>query len=221
MRVLIVEDNQALARNVASVFLSKGWAAETVASGEDADSWLATQRYDLVILDLGLPDMDGMEVLRRLRARKSRVPVLILTARDALPDRVTGLNSGADDYLGKPFELAELEARARALIRRGIGGEAAVLKHGRLTFDTALRSVRIDDERLVLPRREMNLLEILLTRRDQVVSKETLLEGLFGYDEEVGINAVEIYVHRLRKKLERAGVHIRTVRGIGYLLEKP
>jgi DNA-binding response OmpR family regulator len=221
MRVLIVEDNLALARNLASALGKKGWAVEIASGGDDGDAWLTTQRYDLVILDLGLPDIDGLEVLRRLRQRNSRAPVLILTARDALQDRVSGLNMGADDYLTKPFELAELEARAGALIRRGTGGTSAVLTQGRLSFDTASRVLRIDDEILVLPRRELNLLEMLLTRRDQVVSKEALLEGLFGYDEDVAPNAVETYVHRLRKKLEPAGVHIRTIRGIGYLLERP
>ncbi len=221
MRVLIVEDNLALARNLASAMNKKGWAVDIAGGGDDGDAWLATQHYDLVILDLGLPDIDGLEVLRRLRKRNSRVPVLILTARDTLQDRVSGLNSGADDYLTKPFELAELEARAGALIRRGTGGTAAVLTQGRLSLDTASRVLRIDDEILVLPRRELNLLEMLLTRRDQVVSKEALLEGLFGYDEDVAPNAVETYVHRLRKKIEPAGIHIRTIRGIGYLLERP
>jgi two-component system OmpR family response regulator len=221
MRLLIVEDNRALAENVASAFQAKGYAVDCVADGEEADAALHNQSYDLVILDLGLPALDGLEVLRRLRRRKSRVPVLILTARDALADRVQGLNLGADDYLGKPFALAELEARAGALIRRGVGGEAAVIEHGRLTVDTGARVARAGGATLELPRREFNLLEVLLARRGQVVSKEILLEKLFGFDEEVGINAVEIYVHRLRKRLEPVGVRIRTVRGLGYLLEKP
>lgn len=221
MRLLVVEDNQALARNVAQAFRARGHAVDCVADGEEADAALHSQGYDLVILDLGLPGLDGLEVLRRVRRRKSRVPVLVLTARDTVQDRVQGLNLGADDYLGKPFDLAELEARAGALVRRGVGGEAAVLEHGRLTFDTVGRMARVDGAALELPRRELNLLEVLLSRRGQVVSKEMLLEKLFGFDEEVGVNAVEIYVHRLRKRLEHAGVHIRTVRGLGYLLEKP
>ena len=221
MRLLIVEDNQALARDIQSAFQAKGYAVDRVADGEEADAALHAQGYDLVILDLGLPELDGLEVLRRLRRRKSRVPVLILTARDSVQDRVQGLNLGADDYLGKPFSLAELEARAGALIRRGVGGEAAVVEHGRLQLDTAARLARLDGAPLELPRREFNLLEVLLARRGQVVAKEALLEKLFGFDEEVGVNAVEIYVHRLRKKLEPAGVRIRTVRGLGYLLENP
>lgn len=221
MRLLVVEDNQALGHSIASAFRAKGHAVDCVESGEDADTSLRTQPYDLVILDIGLPDLDGLEVLRRLRRRKSRVPVLMLTARDGLEDRVQGLNSGADDYLCKPFALAELEARAGALIRRGVGGEAAVLTHGRLTLDTAARLCRVDGEPVDLPRRELNLLEVLLIQRGQVVAKQLLLEKLFGFEEEAGVNAVEIYVHRLRKKLEPAGVRIRTVRGLGYLLESP
>jgi DNA-binding response OmpR family regulator len=221
MRLLIVEDNQALARNVGAAFRAKGYAVDSVADGEEADAALHAQGYDLVILDLGLPDLDGLEVLRRMRRRKSRVPVLILTARDSLRDRVEGLNLGADDYLAKPFALEELEARAGALIRRGVGGEAALIEHGRLTLDTVARQVRVDGQPVDLPRRELNLLEVLLARRGQVVAKDALLEKLFSADEEVGVNAVEIYVHRLRKRLEPAGVRIRTVRGLGYLLEQP
>ncbi|HEY6002374.1 MAG TPA: response regulator [Anaeromyxobacter sp.] len=219
MRLLVVEDNPALGRDVASAFRAKGHTVDLVESGDDADTSLRTQAYDLVVLDIGLPDLDGLEVLRRLRHRKSRVPVLILTARDALEDRVQGLNLGADDYLCKPFALAELEARAGALIRRGVGGAAAVMTHGRLTLDTGARQAFVDGVPLDLPRRELNLLELLLVQRGEVVAKQVLLEKLFGLDDEPGMNAVEIYVHRLRKKLEHAGVKIRTVRGLGYLLE--
>lgn len=221
MRLLVVEDNVALGHTIADALHAKGYAVDRVESGDDADTALRTQPYDLVILDLCLPDLDGLEVLRRLRGRKSRVPVLVLTSRDALEDRVQGLNLGADDYLGKPFALAELEARAGALIRRGVGGEAAVIVHGRVALDTAARVARIDGQAVDLPRRELNLLEVLLVHRGRVVAKQALLEKLFGGDEEAGLNAVEIYVHRLRKKLEPAGVRIRTVRGLGYLLENP
>ncbi|HSD21829.1 MAG TPA: response regulator [Anaeromyxobacter sp.] len=221
MRLLIVEDNLELGRSIESAFRGKGHAVDRVETGDDADSVLRMHEYDLVILDLGLPDMDGLDVLRRLRRRRSRVPVLVLTARDALQDRVQGLNLGADDYLGKPFALAELEARAGALIRRGVGGEAAVIVHGRLSLDTGARLARVDGAPFELPRRELNLLEVLLVHRGQVVAKQALHDKLFGFDEEAGVNAVEIYVHRLRKKLEPAGVRIRTVRGLGYLLENP
>ena len=221
MRLLVVEDNPTLGRDIATAFRGKGHTVEHVASGEDADTSLRTQSYDLVILDIGLPNLDGREVLRRMRHRKSRVPVLILSAHDALEERIQGLNLGADDYLCKPFALGELEARAGALIRRGASGGAAVIAHGRLTLDTAAREVRVDGGAIDLPRRELTLLELLLVHRGQVVAKQSLLEKLFGLDDEPGVNAVEIYVHRLRKKLEPAGVRIRTVRGLGYLLEQP
>lgn len=221
MRLLVVEDNRALARNVSDAFRAKGHAVDCVFDGEEADAALHGRGYDLVVLDLGLPELDGLEVLGRLRRRKSRVPVLILTARDSVQDRVQGLNLGADDYLCKPFDLAELEARAGALMRRGVGGGGAVVEHGRLTLDTVARMARVDGAPLDLRRRELNLLEVLLAHRGRVVSKETLLEKLFGFDEEVGVNTVEIYVHRLRKRLEHAGVRIRTVRGLGYLMENP
>lgn len=221
MRFLVVEDNRALGQSIAVAFRAKGHAVDLLVSGDDADTALRTQPFDLVILDIGLPELDGLEVLRRLRTRKSRIPVLLLTARDGLEDRVQGLNLGADDYLCKPFALAELEARAGALVRRGAGGAAAVIKHGRLSLDTAARLARVDGEPFDLPRRELNLLEALLLQRGGVVSKQALLDKLFGFEEEAGVNAVEIYVHRLRKKLEPVGVRIRTVRGLGYLLEEP
>jgi DNA-binding response OmpR family regulator len=219
LRLLIAEDNQALAQSLGNVFRSKGYAADWAASGEDADLLLQTQPYDLAILDLGLPDIDGLEVLRKLRRRKSRIPVLVLTARDALENRVEGLNLGADDYLVKPFALAELEARVGALLRRGVGGAGAVLTHGRLTLDTQGRIAAIDGQPLDLPRRELCLLELLVLRSGQVVDKQVLLEKLFPLDEDPGVNAIELYVHRLRKKLEPAGIHVRTIRGLGYLLE--
>lgn len=219
MRILIVEDSTLLAEGIAAPFRAKGHAVDLASTGEHADTALLGAPYDLVILDLGLPDVDGLEVLRRLRARKSRVPVLVLTARDSVQQRVQGLNLGADDYVGKPFALDELEARAGALLRRGVGGEGATVRHGPLVLDTAARVVTLDGKPLDLPRRELNLLEILLARRGRIVSKETLLEKLFGFDEEVGVNAVETYVARLRKKLEPGGVRIRTLRGLGYLLE--
>jgi two-component system, OmpR family, response regulator len=221
MRLLIVEDNRALAESLSRLFARKGYAVDTLGTGEDAQCALATQPYDLVILDLGLPDLDGIEVLRWLRRRKSRVPVLVLTARAALQNRVEGLNLGADDYLVKPFALEELEARAGVLIRRGMGGAGAVVTHGRLLFDTAGRVASLDGAPLDLPRRELCLLELLLLRSGQLVEKQVLHDKLFSYDDEAGLNAIEIYVHRLRKKLEPGGIHIRTVRGLGYLLENP
>ena len=220
LRLLIVEDNEHLAQSLSKVFQAKGYAVDCASRGEDADQALHAQPYDLVILDLCLPDIDGLEVLRRLRQRKSKVPVLILTARDSLQKRVDGLNLGADDYLGKPFALAELEARAGALIRRGVGGQSSLLQLGRLSLDTIGRVARIEDVVLDLPRRELCLLELLLLQAGQVVAKQTLLAKLFGFDDEAGLNAIELYVHRLRKKLEPAGVHVRTIRGLGYLMDR-
>ena len=220
MRILVVEDNIPLAKSLNDVLRHSGYAVDSVHTGEEANEALYSEEYALVILDLGLPDIDGIDVLRRIRRRRSRVPVLILTARDSLRERVEGLDLGADDYLGKPFEITELEARARALIRRGCDREIPRLENGALALDTVGRIAYLDDHLLELPRRELSLLEVLMVHCGQVVSKEKLLEQLFGFDEEVGVNAIEIYVHRLRRKLEPGGVRIRTVRGLGYLLEK-
>ena len=220
MRILIVEDDPVLADGLVRSLRGVDYAVDCVGNGAEADHVLATQPYDLVILDIGLPGVDGFEVLRRLRRRGAAVPVLILTARDALNDRVKGLDLGADDYLAKPFDLPELEARARALIRRGQSGGASVLTHGALVLDTAGRRATLDGEALELSAREFGVLEVLMMRSGRVVSKEQLAEQLYGWDEEVGPNAIEVYVHRLRRKLEPAGVQIRTIRGLGYLLEK-
>jgi len=158
-------------------------------------------------------------VLKRLRARNSRVPVLMLTALDSVTDRVRGLDAGADDYLAKPFQLAELEARARALTRRGMSGSSTVIKHGRLTFDQVGRVAELCDERLELSARELSLLELFLQRPGRLVCKDQLVEHLCEWGEEVSANAIEVYVHRLRKKLSPGGIRISTVRGVGYCLE--
>jgi two-component system OmpR family response regulator len=174
----------------------------------------------LLILDLGLPKLSGLEVLRRLRARSSLLPVLILTAADSIEQRVNGLDLGADDYMAKPFALSELEARVRALTRRGQGGGAAIIKHGPLSYDQVGRSAYINDQMLDLSARELGLLEVLLARTGRLVSKEQLVDHLCEWGEEVSNNAIEVYVHRLRKKIEVGGVRIATVRGLGYCLEK-
>mgnify|MGYP006273236885 CR=1 FL=1 len=220
MRILIVEDDPVLADGLTRTLRQSDYAVDMANDGAAADHVLTAQTYDLVILDLGLPRMDGFEVLRRLRRRGAGVPVLILTARDALDDRVKGLDLGADDYLTKPFDLPELEARARALIRRGHAGGSSTLVHGALSLDIAGRRATLAGEPLDLSGREMGVLEVLMLRSGRVVGKEQLAEQLYGWDEEVGANAIEVYVHRLRRKLETAGVHIRTIRGLGYLLEK-
>ena len=220
MRILIVEDDPVLADGLTRSLRQSDFAVDCAHDGEHADHVLSAQNYDLVILDLGLPKLGGFEVLRRLRRRGAGVPVLVLTARDALPDRVKGLDLGADDYMTKPFDLPELEARVRALIRRGQTGGSALLTHGPLTLDTSGRRATLNGAPLELTARELGVLEVLMMRSGRVVNKEQLAEQLYGWDEEVGANAIEVYVHRLRKKVEPAGVAIRTIRGLGYLLDK-
>jgi two-component system OmpR family response regulator len=220
MRILIAEDDPVLADGLTRSLHQADYAVDCVGTGDQADHVLLAQNYDLVILDLGLPKLDGFEVLRRLRHRGSKVPVLVLTARDGLDERVRGLDLGADDYLTKPFDLPELEARVRALIRRGQSGGGSMLTHGTLQLDTAGRRATLNGAPLDLSARELGVLEVLMLRSGRVVNKEQLAEQLYGWDEEVGANAIEVYVHRLRRKLEPAGVVIRTIRGLGYLLEK-
>jgi two-component system OmpR family response regulator len=197
-----------------------GYAIDCVKNGADADNALGAQEFDLLILDLGLPRLPGLEVLRRLRARASLLPVLILTAADSIEQRVNGLDLGADDYMAKPFALSELEARVRALTRRGAGGGPTVIRHGPLSYDQVGRSAYINEQMLDLSARELGLLEILLARSGRLVSKEQLVDHLCEWGEEVSNNAIEVYVHRLRKKIELGGVRIATVRGLGYCLEK-
>ena len=221
MRILIAEDDPVLADGLTRSLRGSDYAVDCVTDGGEADHVLTAQNYDLVILDIGLPRLDGYEVLRRLRRRGSKTPVLILTARDTLDDRVKGLDLGGDDYITKPFDLPELEARVRALIRRGQSGGGSVLSHGALTLDTVGRRATLAGEPLDLSARELGVLEVLMLRSGRVVNKDQLAEQLYGWDEEVGPNAIEVYVHRLRRKLEPAGVTIRTIRGLGYLLEKP
>lgn len=218
MRILIVEDDAVLADGLVSSMGQAGYVADWVADGEEADCILAQQIYDLVILDLGLPRMNGLHVLERMRKRKNRMPVLILTALDALEDRIKGLDLGADDYITKPFDLPEVEAHIRALLRRSHYGSSNQISLGPLCFDTADRRVTVEGQPLELSGREICLLELLLRRAERVVSKEQMLENLYGWDEEVSDNAVEVYIHRLRKKLDNSGIIIRTIRGLGYIL---
>jgi len=221
MRILVAEDDAIMADGLTRSLRQAGYVVDRVGTGSEADSALTRGEFDLLILDLGLPRMGGLEVLRRLRARQSRLPVLILTALDGVNDRVRGLDLGADDYLAKPFALNELEARVRALTRRGAAGVAGVLHHGELSYDQVGRVTEIRGKPLDLSARETGVLEILLQRVGRIVSKEQLVERLCEWGEEVSTNAIEVYVHRLRKKLEAGGVRIATVRGLGYCLEKP
>jgi two-component system OmpR family response regulator len=221
MRILLAEDDSVLADGLTRSLRQSGYATDCVKNGQEADSALSTtQDFDLLILDLGLPKMPGLEVLRRLRARNSRLPVLILTAGDSVEQRVKGLDLGADDYMAKPFALSELEARVRALTRRGAGGGPTIIKHGPLSYDQVGRIACINDQMLDLSARELGLLEVLLQRTGRLVSKEQLVDHLCEWGEEVSNNAIEVYVHRLRKKIEVGGVRIATVRGLGYCMEK-
>jgi two-component system OmpR family response regulator len=220
MRILVAEDDAILADGVTRTLRQSGYAVDWVKNGAEADSALDTDDFDLLILDIGLPKKSGLDVLKRLRSRDSRLPVLILTALDGVNDRVRGLDAGADDYLAKPFELAELEARVRALTRRGMAGGPTLLRHGALTYDQVGRIVRLNGEPLELSAREVSLLEIFLQRAGRLVSKDQLVSHVCEWGEEVSPNAIEVYVHRLRKKLEPGGVRIVTVRGLGYSLEK-
>lgn len=219
MRILLAEDDSIIADGLIRALRKAGYAVDHVDNGLDADTALLPQMFDLLILDLGLPKLSGIDVLRRLRARKCTVPVLILTAQDGVEDRVRGLDAGADDYLTKPFALPELEARVRALTRRGTG-QATRIELGGLCYDQAERIVKVHGQLIDLSAREMGVLEVLLLRVGRLVGKEQLVDHLCGWGEEVSTNAIEVYVHRLRKKLESAGVRISTVRGLGYCLEK-
>ncbi|TAK92484.1 MAG: response regulator [Burkholderiaceae bacterium] len=221
MRILLAEDDDVIADGLIRSLRQSGYAVDHVKSGSAADSALSAQSYDLLILDLGLPVIPGFEVLRRLRTRNSTLPVLILTAADRVEDRVKGLDLGADDYMAKPFALSELEARVRALTRRGSSGGSSLITHGILKFDQVGHVAYLGDEMLDLSARELSLLEILLLRTGRLVSKDQLVDHLCEWGEEVSTNAIEVYMHRLRKKLEPGAIRIATVRGLGYCLEKP
>lgn len=221
MRLLLVEDETELAGVVQANLRREGYAVDVAAGVEDAQAALAGVRYDAVLLDLTLPDGDGLDVLRGLRDRGDATPVMALTARDSVNDRVRGLNGGADDYLTKPFALEELAARIRALLRRPGGALGTRLTLGALVFDANSRSVAVGDVGLTVPRRELAALETLLRRAGKVVPRDALLETMYGFDEETEANVLETHISRLRKRLAEAGaaVTIHTVRGVGYLLK--
>lgn len=221
MRILLIEDDILLADGLARSLRQSGYAVDWVRNGSEADRWLECQSYDAAILDLGLPGLEGAEVLRRLRARNQGTPVLVLSAREALDERVRLLNLGADDYLVKPAAFAELEARLRALVRRNSTLAEAELRIGSLRLDSAEKRAWLSDKPLDLTAREWAVLEYLAARPGRIASKERLMQSQYGWDEEITPNAIEKLVSRLRTKLDSAGVTIRTVRGLGYLLEKP
>jgi DNA-binding response OmpR family regulator len=221
MRLLLIEDDLELANGLVSALAQSWYATDAVHTGRDALAACATTAYQLVILDLGLPDLDGVEVLRRLRRGGTTSPVLILTARDELQDRVIGLDAGSDDYLSKPFEVAELEARIRALLRRG-DPAAATMHLGSLAFEPISRQLSVRGKDFVLTARELDVLELLLRRGGKIVSKKTIFDSLYSWDKEANPAMVEVFVSRLRRKLSDAGagVEIRGFRGLGYRLEQ-
>jgi two-component system OmpR family response regulator len=220
MKILLIEDDAVLADGLTHTLRNSGYSVSSATSGGYAKHLLQAQDFDLIILDLGLPDIDGLELLRKLRSRKIQLPILILTARDGVNDRITGIEQGADDYMTKPFELRELEARVNALIRRCYGGFSNDIVIGRLTLDTHNHQVLVDGQSIKLSAREYGVLEILLIQAGKVVSKDRIAQRLAVDGEALTDNAVEIYVHRLRKRIESYGTVIRTVRGLGYLLER-
>ncbi|MBJ7498352.1 MAG: response regulator transcription factor [Sphingopyxis sp.] len=219
-RILLIEDDAALSRGLVAALTAEGYSVDPAPDGASALMMASDEPYAIITLDIGLPDMSGFDVLKSLRARGCHAPVLILTARDEIDDRVRGLDLGADDYLLKPFEPREMAARIRALLRRPQVDPAPVIRVGKLEFDRSHHVARVDGRDLDLRRREWVVLERLLSRVGQVVSKDRLASEVFGYDEPVAPNAIEVYIARLRRKLEPDGPTIRTLRGLGYLMEE-
>jgi two-component system response regulator TctD len=219
MRFMVVEDDHRLARGIEASLSGRGFAVDIVSTGEEALEVAMTEPYSAIILDLGLPDMDGLEVLQIMRRRGITTPILILTARDSLADRIEGLDKGSDDYLAKPFHPRELESRLRALARRAQGTPDPVLKIGRLAFNRSSRTVYLDETAVELRRRELAVLEILMGRPGKVIAKERLSAEVFNFNDAVAPNALEVYVGRLRRKLMPNGPVIRTIRGLGYMIE--
>jgi len=220
MRILIVEDDSTLGSGLVRILQAEGYAVDLMPRGEQAVLAAERERFDLVILDVGLPGIDGFEVLRRLREGAQRMPVLVLTARDTVDDRVHGLDLGADDYMAKPFAMPELAARVRALIRRSQAQTGPRVVHGPLMLDTVARRAFLRGAPLDLAAREWAVLEVLLARVERIVSKESIIQAVASWGDELSPNAIEVYVSRLRGKLEPAGIRIRTVRGFGYMLEE-
>jgi two-component system OmpR family response regulator/two-component system response regulator TctD len=216
MRILVVEDDSLLAEGLVNVLSRSGHAVDYAATGSAADLALKSTEFDLIVLDVGLPDIDGFELLHRLRERRSSAAVLVLTARDAVEERVHGLDIGANDYMTKPFSVAEFEARVRALLRRSAVPEAQ-LSAGTLSMDLSAKRARVGGRPIELTLREWSLLELFLTRPRRVLSKDQILEHLLTYDEHLSANSIEVYISRLRAKIEPEGARLRTIRGFGYL----
>ena len=220
MRILVAEDNKTLADGLATVLRTGGYAVDVVGDGVSADAVISTTDFDLMVLDLNLPDMDGLDVLRRMRARRNSSAVLILTARGAMGERIKGLDLGADDYMTKPFDVAELEARVRVLLRRRAGLHSAEVSFGDVTLDTVSRTVSARGALLDVPARELKLLETLMLKAGKVVAKQAIIESLADFDDDLSANAVEQYVSRLRKRLAPYELTVKTARGLGYYLDK-
>ena len=218
MRILIVEDDNLLGDGIRAGLSQNGYAADWVEDGEAAETAMMTNEYELVVLDLGLPKRSGLEVLKRMRAREVDTPVIILTAQDSVEDRINGLDSGADDYLTKPFDLEELTARLRALLRRRGGRSTPVIEHENITVDPASHTVTQDDKPVDISPREFTILLLLLENKNKVLSRSRLEEGLYAWNDEVESNTVEVHIHHLRKKL--GAKLIRTIRGVGYIIDK-
>lgn len=215
----MVEDDALLADGMIRSLKQADYTVDWTPDGEEAESILRVLEFDLVILDLMLPKLDGLEILRVLRQRKVPVPVLIVTARSDVDNRVKGLDLGADDYLTKPFEMGEFDARVRALLRRSRADGLKALSCGALTLDMAARRAYLNDQPLDLPRREFHVLEVLMSRHGRIISKDQIIDSISDFSDEMNPSTVEIYIHRIRKKLEATDVTIRTVRGIGYIIE--
>lgn len=220
MRILLVEDNLSLADALSALLRQSGYALDVVHDGLSAEALAAAESYDLVILDLNLPHMDGLEVLRSMRARRNGAAVMILTARGTPEERIKGLDLGADDYLIKPFDIGEFEARVRSLLRRQAGLKNSTITFGALSFDLTGRSFALSDQPLELPARERGLLELLVLRAGKVVAREAIVQSLTSLEDDLSANAIEQYVSRLRKRLAPSGLTVKTARGIGYFLDR-
>jgi two-component system OmpR family response regulator len=220
MRVLIAEDDSSIAAGLCATLRENGHVVDRLSDGRQTDRVLSDQGYDLLVLDLGLPSLDGCDVLQRLRRRGDDLSVLIVTAREGLNERIRVLDFGADDYLVKPFALSEFAARTRALLRRRTSHGSPELNMGKLRLDLSGRRVRIDEHTLELTAREFGLLEVLVARTNRLVSRAQLVSALCNWDQDLTDNGLDIAIHRLRRKLQGSGVRVRTVRGLGYLLEE-
>jgi two-component system response regulator QseB len=218
MRILLVEDDELLGDGIAAGLKQRNNVVDWVKDGLSAEQALEVENFDIVVLDLGLPRKDGIEVVSSIRKKQNATPVLILTARDSTDDKIKGLDAGADDYMVKPFDLDELEARIRALHRRNSGSASTTIKRGNLELDPASHTATLDGNSLNIPRREFALLQKLLENQGRVVSRDSLLQSLYGWDDEVDSNTLEVHIHNLRKKL--GSKTIRTIRGVGYMIEK-